>query len=103
MFQGLGSSFWGEDLVLQKGSLIPELENFEAGALWLTNMMKGCWEYRNQVFTFFTLPGTLLCVSWAFSECGKYHFKALLFSVMGDCFIEPVCYTLRNKYYLFYS
>lgn len=103
MFQGLGSSFWGEDLVLQKGSLIPELENFEAGFLWLTNMMKGCFEYRNQVFTFLTLPGILLCVSWAFSECGKYHFKALLFSITGDCCIEPVYYTLRNKSYLFYS
>ena len=69
---------------MQKGSLIPELENFEAGFLWFTSMMKGCFEHRNHVFTFLTLPGILLSVSWAFSECGNYHFKALLLLIMGE-------------------
>lgn len=86
-FRGRGSFFWREDLVLQKGSFVPELENLEAGFLWLTNVMKDCFEYRNHVFTvlmFLTVPSILLYVSWAFGECGNYHFKALLFLITGE-------------------
>ena len=86
MFQGEGVIFLVRGSSFAEGILIPELENLEAGFLWLTNAMKDCFEYRNHitVFMFLTVPSILLYVSWPFGECGNYHFKALLFLITGE-------------------